>query len=133
MGIERFVTGSAVAAVLAQRLVRKLCVHCREPYQPSPGELADWRFPPEQVEAGDLTLYRRVGCKQCNKGYLGRTGVYQLMVMDERLRRLAFEHADHEELERAALRAGMRTLWADGLEKAAAGVTTLEELERMLR
>src|SRR5712691_6291883 len=133
MGIEPFVTGSAVTAVLTQRLVRRLCPHCREPYRPTAEELAEWRFPPEQVRAEGVTLYRRRGCQRCSKGYKGRTGVYQLMLMNEPLRRLTIERAHRDALEKCALAHGMKTLWADGIEKVAAGLTTIDELERMLR
>jgi type IV pilus assembly protein PilB len=134
MGIEPFVTGSAVTAVLAQRLVRRLCTHCREPYKPSAQELAEWDFPADQLGPhGAVTLYRKRGCPLCVKGYKGRVGIHQLMVMTEPLRALTLERANREVLEQSALESGMRTLWADGLAKAAAGLTTVEELERSLR
>jgi type IV pilus assembly protein PilB len=133
MGIEPFVIGSAVTAVLAQRLVRRLCMHCREPYKPTAEELAEWRFPPEQVLAEGVTLYRKRGCDRCSKGYKGRIGIYQLMRMNEQLRRLATERANREQLEQCALEHGMQTLWDDGIAKVAAGLTTIDELERMLR
>ncbi len=133
MGIEPFVTGSAVSAVLAQRLVRRLCMHCREPYTATAEELAELRFPHEQVDAAaSVTLYRKRGCERCSRGYRGRIGVYQLLLMNDRLRRLTVERADREELERVALESGMKTLWEDGIAKVADGLTTVEELERML-
>jgi type IV pilus assembly protein PilB len=100
MGIEPYVVSSSITAVLAQRLVRKLCVHCREPYEAGAEELAELGFP-ELPKA--LTLYRRRGCEHCSKGYKGRTGVFQLMQMNEGLRRLVSARASHEELERCAL------------------------------
>jgi type IV pilus assembly protein PilB len=132
MGIEPFVTGAAVTAVLAQRLVRRLCIHCREPFQASPAELTDWRFPAELIGDDDLTLYRKRGCERCSKGYKGRVGIYQLMQMNEELRRLASAGADREALERAAVENGMQTLWDDGAAKVAEGLTTIDELERVL-
>jgi type IV pilus assembly protein PilB len=134
MGVEPFLTGSAVTAVLAQRLARKLCTHCCEMYMPSREELIEARFPPEQVAAVDgVALYRRRGCPRCNQtGYKGRIGVYQLMVMSEELGRLASQHASREELERAAMELGMKTLWDDGLSKVSSGLTSLEELARVL-
>ena len=80
-----------------------------------------------------MTLYRRRGCTHCTKGYRGRTGVHQLMVMDENIARLAAEGAGHQELVAAAVAGGMRTLWQDGLGKAALGVTTIEEITRVVR
>ena len=131
LGIEPFITGSAVTAVLAQRLARKLCEECREPYKPSRAELEEIGFTGAPLDEG-VTLYRRRGCTRCRKGYSGRTGIYQLMVMDADLVRLASERASHRELQEAALAAGMRTLLQDGLDKAAAGITTVEELSRVV-
>jgi type IV pilus assembly protein PilB len=132
MGIEPFVTGSAVTAVLAQRLVRRLCTHCREPYEATAEELTESRFPPELISGDTMTLYRKRGCDHCSKGYKGRIGIYQLMQMNEPLRKLASAQADREELERCALQHGMKTLWEDGIAKVADGLTTLDELERVL-
>jgi type IV pilus assembly protein PilB len=134
MGVEPFLTGSAVTAVLAQRLARKLCTHCCEMYMPTREEMIEARFAPEQVAAVDgVALYRKRGCPRCNQtGYRGRIGVYQLMVMSEELGRLAAQHASREELERAAMEGGMQSLWEDGLAKVASGLTSLEELARVL-
>jgi type IV pilus assembly protein PilB len=134
MGVEPFLTGSAVTAVLAQRLARRLCTHCCEMYMPSREEMIDARFPPEQVAAADgVGLYRKRGCPRCNQtGYKGRTGIYQLMVMTEELGRLAAQHASREELEREAMAGGMKSLWDDGLAKVTSGLTSLEELARVL-
>jgi type IV pilus assembly protein PilB len=134
MGVEPFLTGSAVTAVLAQRLVRKLCTHCCELYMPTENELAQARFAAENVAAADgMGLYRKRGCPRCNQtGYKGRIGVFQLMVMTEFLSRLASQHASREEVERAAMEAGMGSLWDDGLAKVASGLTSLEELGRVL-
>ena len=132
LGLEPFMTGSAVSAILAQRLVRKLCLECREPYRPDRDALEAFGFPSDVIEQGP-TLYRRRGCSRCTKGYHGRTGVYQLMVMDDRVSRLAFERASRSDLHAAAIEAGMRTLWQDGLAKAAAGITTVDEISRIVR
>jgi len=134
MGVEPFLTGSAVTAVVAQRLARKLCTHCCEMYIPTHEEMLNARFTPEQVAAADgVSLYRRKGCPRCNQtGYKGRIGIYQLMVMTEDLSRLSSQHASREELERSALESGMKTLWDDGLAKVASGLTSIEELGRVL-
>jgi type IV pilus assembly protein PilB len=134
MGVEPFLTGSAVTAVLAQRLVRKLCTHCCEMYMATPQEMRDARFSAEQVAAADgVGLYRKKGCPRCNQtGYKGRIGVYQLMEMSEDLSRLASQHASREEIERSAMSDGMKTLWDDGLAKVTSGLTSLEELARVL-
>jgi type IV pilus assembly protein PilB len=134
MGVEPFLTGSAVSAVLAQRLARKLCPHCCEMYSPSIDELLRNRVSPEVAAASDgAAFYRKRGCPRCgHTGYRGRIGVYQLLVMTENLEALAVSRASREELERAAMEGGMRTLWDDGLAKVAAGITSLEELSRVL-
>jgi type IV pilus assembly protein PilB len=134
MGVEPFLTGAAVSAVLAQRLARKLCTHCCEMYIPTREEMLASRFSPEQVAAADgISLYRRRGCPRCGQtGYKGRIGVYQLMVMTEELGALAARHASREDIERAAMESGMKMLWDDGLAKAASGLTSLEELGRVL-
>jgi type IV pilus assembly protein PilB len=134
MGVEPFLTGSAVSAVVAQRLARKLCTHCCEMYIPTREEMLNARFSPDQVAAADgVSLYRKRGCPRCGQtGYKGRIGIYQLMVMSESLSRLASQHASREEIERAAMEAGMKTLWDDGLAKVASGLTSIEELGRVL-
>jgi type IV pilus assembly protein PilB len=133
MGVEPFLTGSAVSAVLAQRLARKLCTHCCEMYTPARDELIKARVSPDVAAAADgIVFYRKKGCPRCGQtGYKGRIGIYQLLVMSESLESLAASKASREELERAAIEEGMRTLWDDGLSKVAAGLTSLEELARV--
>ena len=133
MGVEPFLTGSAVSAVLAQRLARKLCTHCCEMYTPTTDEMIKARISPEVAAAADgIVFYRKKGCPRCGQtGYKGRIGVYQLLVMSETLESLAASKASREELDRAAIEEGMRTLWDDGLAKVAAGLTSLEELARV--
>jgi type II secretory ATPase GspE/PulE/Tfp pilus assembly ATPase PilB-like protein len=132
LGVEPSITASAITAVLAQRLVRRLCEECREPYASSPADLEYLGFTPDAIERG-VTLYRGRGCAQCTKGYRGRTGVHQLMVMDDNIAQLVTEGAGHQELVAAATASGMSTLWRDGLGKAALGVTTIEEITRVVR
>lgn len=133
MGVEPFLTGSAVTAVLAQRLTRKLCTHCCELYTPSVDELIRAKVSPDVAAMTDgMALYRKRGCPRCNQtGYRGRVGVFQLMMMNEELETLAARKASREDIERAAIAAGMRTLWDDGLAKVAAGLTSVEELARV--
>jgi type IV pilus assembly protein PilB len=133
MGVEPFLTGSAVSAVLAQRLARKLCTHCCEMYSPSADELIKARVAPEVAAAADGTVfYRKRGCPRCGQtGYKGRIGIFQLLVMSEALEALAVAKASREDLERAALEEGMKSLWDDGLAKVASGLTSLEELARV--
>jgi type IV pilus assembly protein PilB len=133
MGVEPFLTGSAVTGVLAQRLARKLCTHCCELYTPSIDELIKVRVSPEVAAVTDgMALYRKRGCPRCGQtGYRGRIGIYQLLKMSEQLQTLAASKATREEIERAAIADGMRTLWDDGLAKVAAGLTSIEELARV--
>jgi type IV pilus assembly protein PilB len=134
MGVEPFLTGAAVTGVLAQRLARKLCSHCCEMYQPSHEELLQSRVAPDVAAASDgMVFYRKKGCPRCNQtGYKGRVGVYQLLTMTESIAQLAVSRASREDVERAAMDAGMRSLWDDGLAKVAAGLTSVEELARVL-
>ena len=131
MGVEPFLTGAAVTGVLAQRLARRLCEHCRELYTPTEEELATAHVP-EGLRSGAVELYRKAGCARCRQtGYRGRIGVFQLLTMNEELSTLAARKATREELERAAMTGGMTTLWADGIEKVLEGQTSLEELARV--
>ncbi len=133
MGVEPFLVGAAVSAVLAQRLARKLCTHCCEMYTPGVDELLKARVSPDIAAASDgMVFYRKKGCPRCNQtGYKGRIGIYQLLTMSEQLESLAVTKASREDIERAAIGEGMRTLWDDGLAKVAAGLTSIEELARV--
>jgi len=133
MGVEPFLTGSAVTGVLAQRLARKLCEHCAEIYTPTVEELIKAKVSPDVASMTDgMAHYRKHGCPRCNEtGYRGRIGVFQLMMMNEELEALAARKASREEISRCAMNAGMRTLWDDGLAKVRAGLTSVEELSRI--
>jgi type IV pilus assembly protein PilB len=134
MGVEPFLTGSAVSAVLAQRLARRLCSHCCELYSPSVEELLQARISPDVAAISDgMSFYRKVGCPRCNQtGYRGRVGIFQLLTMTEEIETLAVRRAPREEIERAAMRGGMRSMWDDGLTKVASGLTSIEELARVV-
>ena len=120
MGVEPFLTGSAVSAVLAQRLARKLCPHCCEMYSPSIDELLRNRVSPEVAAASDgAAFYRKRGCPRCSHtGYRGRIGVYQLLVMTEDLESLAVSRASREDIERAAMKAGCARSGTTGSRKS---------------
>jgi type IV pilus assembly protein PilB len=131
MGIEPFLTASAVNAVLAQRLARRLCPECKEAYQPKPEALERVGFPfdPDDVP----TLYKAVGCKRCNGiGYKGRMGVHEVLTMSESLEKLCVENASGDELMAQARAEGMRTLKDDGFAKAKLGTTSIEEILRVV-
>jgi type IV pilus assembly protein PilB len=131
MGVEPFLTGAAVTGVLAQRLARRLCEHCKEVYTPNEEELSAARIT-DELRQGKTELFRRNGCARCRQtGYSGRIGVFQLLEMNEEMSALAARKASRDEIERAAFAGGMTTLWNDGIEKVVAGLTSLEELARV--
>ena len=134
MGVEPFLTGSAVSAILAQRLARRLCTNCCEMYVPTVDELLAARIAPETAQAREgMVVYRKVGCPRCNRtGYKGRIGIFQLLIMNDELESLAAANATRDEIDRAAFAGGMRSLWDDGIAKAAAGLTSVEELARVV-
>lgn len=132
MGIEPFLTASAIECVLAQRLARRLCPHCKEPYQPTMEALRQNEFPPEALE-GDITLYRPAGCNRCNNtGYKGRLGLYEVMIVSEAIERLTVERKSADEISRVAMAEGMVSLREDGIEKVLAGMTSIEEISRVI-
>jgi type IV pilus assembly protein PilB len=134
MGVDPFLTGAAVSAVLAQRLARKLCTHCCEAYQPTEEELLESRVSSEIARALDGTVfYRKKGCPRCNHtGYRGRIGVFQFLRVNEEVAALVVRQGSRDEIAKAAMEHGMRTMWDDGMEKVAAGLTSVEELARVL-
>ncbi len=130
MGIEPFLVASSLVAILAQRLVRRLCPDCKEAYYPSAEELKEVGLDP--VEMRGRRLYRPVGCDACNnKGYRGRSGIYELLVVSEPMRAMVTTGADAGKLKSLAVSEGMRTLRDDGLTKALAGHTSLDEVLRV--
>src|SRR4051794_28632727 len=131
MGIEPFLVGSAIDCVMAQRLARRLCAWCREPYVPTQAELTAARWPFELIDA-PAQLWRAVGCRSCaSTGYRGRIALHEVMPVSEEIEKLAVEHASAHEIQRVALGEGMEMLRTDGLRKAAAGDTTLAEVLRV--
>jgi type IV pilus assembly protein PilB len=132
MGIEPFLVGSALDCILAQRLARRLCSKCREAYTPEAETLRQARFP--WIEGEPLpTLYRAVGCSACAKtGYKGRLALHEVMPVSEDIERLAVERASAAVIGQVAREQGMTTLRDDGMAKVLNGVTTLEEILRVV-
>jgi type IV pilus assembly protein PilB len=127
MGIEPFNVASAVNLIVAQRLVRRICVNCKAEHKYSDEELHAFGILP--ADAAKLTLYKGQGCDTCAEtGYKGRQGLYEVMAMTSQLRRLVLKGASTEELQQAAVKEGMLTLRMDGMVKVKRGVTTLEEV-----
>jgi type IV pilus assembly protein PilB len=125
MGIEPFLVSSAIDCVVAQRLVRLLCPHCKQPTKASPQAL-------EQHGCADAQVFDPVGCKRCGStGYRGRVGLYEVMMIDEHIRQLVLDRAPLDEIAAAAERRGMRRLREDGIAKVRAGLTSVAEIERM--
>lgn len=146
MGIEPFLVTSSLMGVLAQRLVRRLCPQCREPYLPTAEELGRLGLAAEQFFEGNIHIAsyktkappprhgylfrpRPGGCPACTwRGYAGRSAIYELLIIDDNVRALSLKRSDSTTLKKSALEAGMRTLRMDGAGKVMAGITSLEEV-----
>ena len=130
MGVEPFLIASSVNAFLAQRLVRTICPHCKQSYKPDTVVLKDLGIKSSQIQG--KKLYKGKGCEKCiNTGYLGRSGIYELLPITNDIRKLIMEHADAVAIKEKAIANGMKTLLQDGIEKAFQGLTTLEEVLRV--
>ncbi len=134
MGVEPFLTASAVDCVIAQRLVRRLCEYCKEPYPTTRDMLERLDFPEKVVDNWEeIDLHRAVGCPRCNQtGYKGRVGIYEVMTVSEAIERLIVERKSADEISRVAEAEGMVTLRQDGLERVLQGVTSIEEISRVI-
>ncbi len=133
MDVETFLVASAIDAIVAQRLARKLCERCRLAYQPDEAELFAAGYPewlwPEITE-----LYRANGCPACsNTGYRGRIGLYEVMQMTEEIERMTVERASSDSIKAVAIQQGMMPLRDDGLEKTRMGITSIEEVARVVK
>ena len=130
MGIEPFLVGSALDCIVAQRLARKLCDRCKEPYQHAPEELAALRFP---SDGGVPTIYRPTGCPSCSHtGYRGRIALHEVMPVTEEIERLAVARSSSADIARVAIDQGMSTLRQDGWAKVLLGLTSIEEILRVV-
>jgi general secretion pathway protein E len=130
MGVEDYLMTSTLNAIVAQRLVRRLCQDCRKPYPPLPELLAQLGL----EGRSEVTFWHPGGCPKCNEtGYFGRISINEVLVMSDAIRRQILHHAEATELQRSALATGMRPMFQDGIGKAAAGITTIEEVLRVTR
>jgi general secretion pathway protein E len=133
MGIEDYLLTSTINGVLAQRLVRVLCPACREPHAAA-GEVIDELQLRRYATSNSITLYRSHGCPQCNgTGYNGRTTILEFLGVSDAIRRLVIRGTDANEIQTAAIAGGMCSMYEDGMRKASAGVTSLEEVMRVTR
>lgn len=127
IGVKPFLVASSLRAIMAQRLVRKLCAKCKEPYEPSEAELQTLGINPSQVT--ETNFMQAVGCEAClGTGYKGRMGIFEIFVLNDDARRMITEQASHSELRARARQLGMRTLREDGIRKVLAGTTTIAEV-----
>ncbi len=131
MGVEPFLVASSVIAIQAQRLVRRVCKHCREPYTPRAAELKQLGLEAGLLD-GETRVFRAVGCQECREtGYSGRTGIYELMEVGDEIRSLVMTGVDAHAIKKEAIRAGLKTLRDDGAFKVLQGITTIEEVMRV--
>jgi type IV pilus assembly protein PilB len=130
MGVPAYLVASSVIAVLAQRLVRVNCTKCKQPYQPLDTQIESAGITPEMLQGA--TFMKGRGCGHCTKsGYKGRLGIFELMIMTNKIREMAFQGAATQEIRRAAVSQGMRIMFDDGIAKALRGITTLDEVFRV--
>jgi len=131
IGVEPFLVASSLVAVVAQRLVRVICAHCKESYKTSDVERSYFPDPPF-VTSQPSVLYRGRGCQGCRgSGYSGRTGIYELLYIDNQTRQMISAKVDSQTIKSHATTRGMKTLYMDGLNKAIKGLTTLQEVVRV--
>ena len=134
MGVEPFLTSAAVSGVLAQRLARRLCTNCAEMYTPSADEMIAANVSPNiAAQLDGMAFYRKVGCPRCNQtGFKGRVGIFEFLNMSDELAAYSATKPSHEELRTRAIDLGMRTMWDEGMTKVAQGLTSIEELARVV-
>jgi len=133
MGMDDYLLTSTVNGILAQRLVRTLCAHCREAHPALPEVVEEMQLQ-RYTDANPVLLYRAVGCAECgNTGYSGRVSIVELLVMSDAIRGMVMRHVTSGEVRQQAIAEGMQTMYENGLSKAVAGITTIEEVLRVTR
>lgn len=130
MGVPAFNVASSVTLIMAQRLARRLCPHCKQPHHIPDNELLEMGYTHDEVTAG-ITLYKPMGCSECSNGYKGRVGIYEMMPMSENIANLIMDGGNSLQIAQMAIKEGMMTLYRSGLEKARIGVTSLAEVNRV--
>lgn len=129
MGIKPFLVASSVRAIMAQRLMRRICKNCAQPYDITDADLERLEMTREQVQGMEFKLGE--GCSDCKKGYRGRIGIYEIFILDNTIETLIYQKADASVIRKRAREIGMKTLREDGLLKAASGITTVQEVLRL--
>lgn len=131
MGVEPYLVSSTVLAVVAQRLVRRICSKCRRPYEPTPEEIEEFGL--DDSFLSDAVLNKGEGCSHCmGTGYSGRVAVFEVLFVGPRIREIAKDHGRSDAIGQAAVEEGMRTILDDGLDKVRQGITTFDEVRRVL-
>jgi type IV pilus assembly protein PilB len=132
IGVPSYMVASSVIAILAQRLVRTICPRCKQRYQPPESVILDSGIPPELVKQAEFAKGK--GCTYCQRsGYRGRIGIYELMLINNRIREMIFKNASTRDLRAAAITGGMTTLYVDGMRKVCRGITSFEEVYRVAK
>ena len=130
MGVEPFLVSTTVEGIMAQRLIRRLCKHCKEPYIPNRADVPN-DFPWEKMEENHAEIFRAVGCRECRQtGYSGRAALYELLIPNDDVRRLAGQKAPSNEIKKIARACGMETLRDNGWKKVFSGLTSIDEVIR---
>jgi general secretion pathway protein E/type IV pilus assembly protein PilB len=129
MGVEPYLVASTIEGILAQRLIRALCLNCKEAYTPKADEL-----PPDFPQPLPERLYREKGCRECrDTGYAGRTGIFELLKTGDAIRKLCVERVDSGRIREYGIKHGMITLRQSGFEKAFEGITSVDEILRVTK
>ena len=132
MGVPAYLVAGSVIGILAQRLVRVICSKCKQPHTPREQELLAAGITPEQAASANFMKGR--GCNHCGgSGYRGRLGIFELMMMTSKIRELAFQGANTQDLRKEAVKGGMTTLYDDGIRKVLEGITTIDEVFRVAK
>jgi len=127
MGVKPFLVASAVKAIMAQRLIRKVCQKCKQPYRPTDYEMETLKLNPDEMKTA--AMFRGTGCNECSRtGYRGRMGIYEIFRVEDEIRRLIYEKVPSNVIRARARELGMRTLREDGVRKIMTGITTPEEV-----
>jgi len=132
MGVPPFNIASAVSLIIAQRLARRLCEHCKTPEEVPRAALEEEGFTDQQITEG-FTLYKAVGCDQCSDGYKGRVGIYQVMKLSEEMGQIIMNNGNALDLAQQAQKEGVNDLRQSGLLKVMQGITSLEEVNRVTK